>query len=408
MHEVPTPDELTTLLAAVRHDRKLLQRLILDLPAEASDELARVIDELGERLLVADEELRTQNEQLTQSARRLDLLIAVHQELFDNAPTAYLQTDQDGLVLRINAAARRLLRRPLAAAMSTTLVSLVRAEDRQSVRTLIGTLRASEPLVDVKPAEVVLARPGGSEIPVVIVGRRTNDGGSDQPLLHWEIDERRIEQPLSMRTSALRRIAAAAEVLAQQETRRLTLQQVVEQARSAVPACDDAGISVARSRERVETPAATGELAASCDQLQYVLDQGPCLHAINDTTPVLVRDVAHDERWPEFGPRAAVLGVGSMLILPMATARGTHGALNLYARRVDAFDDEDELIGQAYATHAGIALAHVDLEANLRTGLETRQEIGQAVGILMERHRMPATAAFELLVQASQQARQAA
>jgi GAF domain-containing protein len=148
-------------------------------------------------------------------------------------------------------------------------------------------------------------------------------------------------------------------------------------------------------------------MAARCDQLQYVLNEGPCLYAINainDTTPVLVRNVATDERWPEFGPRAAELGVGSMLALPLAAARGTLGALNLYAREVDAFDGEDELIGRAYATHAAIALAHIELENNLRIGLATRQEIGQAVGILMERHRINATSAFDLLVQASQQA----
>jgi PAS domain-containing protein/putative methionine-R-sulfoxide reductase with GAF domain len=399
----PTPDELMTFLAAVRTDRQLLQRY-LNGEAGMPEELAEVIDELGERLLVADEELRAQNEELAQSTRRLDLLVAVHQELFDNAPAAYLQSDEDGVLQRMNTAAARLLRRDLSARSSTTLVSLVRPEDRKAVRTLIGTLRTARVSDEVKPAEVVVVRPSGTQVPAVIIGRRSSDVGSARALLHFEIQERRTEATSAAEMSALTRIAEAAEVLAQQQTRLLTLEQVVQLAKAAVPHCDEAGVSVARAHRRVETPAATGELAARCDQLQYDLGEGPCLHAIDDTAPVLVSDVATDKRWPRFGPRAAALGVGSMLVLPLAAQRGTLSALNMYSQRTRAFDEEDQLIARAYATHAAIALAHVELESNLRTGLITRQEIGQAVGILMERHRLTASAAFEVLVEASQSA----
>ena len=46
---------------------------------------------------------------------------------------------------------------------------------------------------------------------------------------------------------------------------------------------------------------------------------------------------------------------------------------------------------------------YADLEANLRIGLETRELVGRAVGILMERHRVTAQLAFDMLVTASQE-----
>jgi GAF domain-containing protein len=143
-------------------------------------------------------------------------------------------------------------------------------------------------------------------------------------------------------------------------------------------------------------------MAAACDHLQERLGEGPCLGAIDDSRPIRVRDMTIEGRWPRFAPPAAELGVRSMLAVPLATPRGVAGALNLYARRPDAFDDDDELIAAALATHAGIAVAHAELEANLRIGLRTREEIGRAVGILMERHRVTASAAFDMLVLASQ------
>jgi hypothetical protein len=82
--------------------------------------------------------------------------------------------------------------------------------------------------------------------------------------------------------------------------------------------------------------------------------------------------------------------------------RGPLGALVHYVTETEAFDEEAEAIASAFGAHAGIALTHADLEGNLRTGLRTREEIGRAVGILMERHRVTVGAAFDMLVVASQ------
>ncbi|HLY34157.1 MAG TPA: ANTAR domain-containing protein, partial [Jatrophihabitantaceae bacterium] len=115
-----------------------------------------------------------------------------------------------------------------------------------------------------------------------------------------------------------------------------------------------------------------------------------------------VDDLRDDERWPEFATKASELGIRSVLAVPLMTTKGILGALNLYAHAPAAFDNDAETIASVFATHAAIALFHVELEANLRMGLSTREEIGRAVGILMERHRVSAARAFDMLVVASQ------
>jgi transcriptional regulator with GAF, ATPase, and Fis domain len=289
-------------------------------------------------------------------------------------------------------------------------------EDRAAFRRMITRLRTTTSGVPfappLEPLEVTAIGPDGTRTPIALTGRRSTDGDPRRVVLHWELQERArpiapAEAPAGPDkaqppTERLRAMAEAASDLARQQTPAMTLAHVAQQARTAVPACDEVGVTLVRAKGRIETPAATGELAAACDQLQYDLGEGPCLGALDDSTPVRVRDMANDSRWPRFGPRASMLGVGSMLALPLHAPRGTVGALNLYARATNAFDQDDELIGLAFATHAGIALAHAEMEANLRIGLETREEIGRAVGILMERHRVTAAAAFDMLVVASQ------
>ena len=207
--------------------------------------------------------------------------------------------------------------------------------------------------------------------------------------------------PVRDGSDAIRAIAGAALAIAGQETREATIAEIVRRAREAVPSCDDVGITLIRSRGRTEIPVAGG-LAAACVPLLFDPQIGPCRGVLDHAELVHIADTKDEERWPEFAAHAASLGVGSVLAAPMAAARGAIGVLSFVAAATCAFDEHDALVGSAYATHAGIALAHAELEANLRVGLQTREEIGRAVGILMERHRITAVGAFDMLVVASQ------
>ena len=78
------------------------------------------------------------------------------------------------------------------------------------------------------------------------------------------------------------------------------------------------------------------------------------------------------------------------------------GALNLFSRQAGAFTDESEHVGLMLAAHAAIAYGAARKEERMARGLLTQQVIGQAQGILMERHKITEERAFAVLVRASQ------
>jgi hypothetical protein len=102
--------------------------------------------------------------------------------------------------------------------------------------------------------------------------------------------------------------------------------------------------------------------------------------------------------------QAAELGVGSMMCFQLFVAGDQLGALNMYSRTRAAFDGESQDIGLLFApSDAAVALACAEHEANLRAGMDNRDVIGQAKGILMERHKLTADQAFGVLVRVSQE-----
>jgi GAF domain-containing protein len=170
---------------------------------------------------------------------------------------------------------------------------------------------------------------------------------------------------------------------------------------STVPHADECGITYVTGRSRIESRAPTGELPRAVDALQEEVGEGPCLDAVWREHVVRVADVAAEHRWPRFAQRAADLGVGSMLCFQLFVEGDQLGAMNVYARRPGAFDDESTEIGLMLASHAAVALSGAEHEETLRAGMTNRDVIGQAKGILMERYKLTADTAFGVLVRTS-------
>ena len=182
-----------------------------------------------------------------------------------------------------------------------------------------------------------------------------------------------------------------------------TLDAITTLAVATVPNAEDCSISYVFARKRVEPRAATSELPGKVDALQGEIGQGPCLEAVWEQEVVRVDDVRADERWPQFAAKASDLGVGSMMCFKLFVEGDQLGALNLYSRTPGAFDDECEEIARMLAAHASVALAGAQHESNLRKGMDNRDLIGQAKGILMERHKLTADQAFGVLARTSQE-----
>lgn len=80
----------------------------------------------------------------------------------------------------------------------------------------------------------------------------------------------------------------------------------------------------------------------------------------------------------------------------------TFGALNLYSSQPHAFTERSERVGWVFASHAAVAFASARNDAQLHEAIETRQEIGEALGIAMERYKLSEQRAFEVLKRLSQ------
>ena len=180
------------------------------------------------------------------------------------------------------------------------------------------------------------------------------------------------------------------------------LQSIVDAAAENVPGADYAGITLVSKRDQVSTPANSDELVTEIDRLQATTQQGPCLSSAREHKTVRSDDLSGETRWPEFSSAAAEAGVLSMLCLQLFVEDDALGALNLYSREPHAFTDESEDIGLLLAAHAAVAMIAVQREGNLRAALSSRDVIGQAKGILMERHKIGGDLAFQLLIRASQ------
>ncbi|RYE38098.1 MAG: ANTAR domain-containing protein, partial [Hyphomicrobiales bacterium] len=73
-----------------------------------------------------------------------------------------------------------------------------------------------------------------------------------------------------------------------------------------------------------------------------------------------------------------------------------------HSSEADAFDETAVSIGSTLATHAAIALITCQREEQFRDALVSRETIGQAKGMLMQRYSIDAAQAFVLLVTRSQ------
>ena len=160
---------------------------------------------------------------------------------------------------------------------------------------------------------------------------------------------------------------------------------------------------------RPMTVASTDALAAQVDEVQYGLDEGPCLHALRTGTLVSIEDLASDHRWTEYAATALQHGIRSSLSLPLSSGRDTVGAFNLYSRVAGSFGQLATRRAERFAQNASGALSiairladHVALTDQLRASLASRSVIDQAIGVLMAQRRITAAEAFAILRTTSQ------
>lgn len=207
-------------------------------------------------------------------------------------------------------------------------------------------------------------------------------------------------EPMSADALAIRLGDIARELQHEDDTDSM-MAGIVHAALELVPHVAEASVSLVTGHRTIESRAASSDLPRRVDALQSETGQGPCMDASYDKRVVSVPDLSTDQRWPDFSRAAVKLGARSMLSFQLFVNGDHLGALNLFGKEVGAFDAESERIGALVAAHAAVAVAGSRQVSQLTLALDTRDLIGQAKGILMERYKITAQQAFLLLSRAS-------
>jgi GAF domain-containing protein len=185
------------------------------------------------------------------------------------------------------------------------------------------------------------------------------------------------------------------------------LDKVTELASRVLPGEPVTSVTIVQ-RGRPSTVAASGRLARVLDETQYRLGRGPCLSAATTGQPSEILDTRAPTGWADFAAHAAELGCSSVLSFPLPVQELVSGALNVYAHRAPSADAATRDLVSRFAAYAVVPVSNmylyetaVEQAEHLRAALDSRAVIDQAKGILMERLKLSADQAFQVLARVS-------
>jgi len=179
--------------------------------------------------------------------------------------------------------------------------------------------------------------------------------------------------------------------------------ELAEHAAVEIPGAQYAGVTVTRNARHIETPATTHKWPLLLDEIQQRHREGPCLTAAWEEKTVHLANMETDERFPLYARDAlAQTPIRSVMAFQLWIAGETMGALNVYAETPNTFSAETKAVGQVFAAHSSVAWNAARRDEQFKKALASRDVIGQAKGMLMERYSVSAIQAFDLLRKLSQ------
>ena len=179
--------------------------------------------------------------------------------------------------------------------------------------------------------------------------------------------------------------------------------ELAEHAAVEIPGAQYAGITVTRNAKHIDTPAATHKWPILLDEIQQRHREGPCLTSAWEEKTIHVADLETDQRFPLYRRDALEqTPIRSIMSFQLFIAGQTMGALNVYAEQPHAFGPQTKVIGLIFAAHSSVAWNSARRDEQYKRALASRDIIGQAKGMIMERYGVDAVQAFELLRKLSQ------
>jgi GAF domain-containing protein len=201
-------------------------------------------------------------------------------------------------------------------------------------------------------------------------------------------------------------------LLLSEQTVSSALELITSLARDTLAGSVGSGVTLLNGDGEPTTSAATDPLVERLDQLQYFIDEGPCLTALREQSVVRSVRLADETRWPTWTRQARALGAGSVMSAGLHTDHGPLGAVKVYSHDPDAFSFEQEDLLRRFAAQAAILVRNIQtaravarVSDELKQTLRAREIISTARGIVMARKSLNAEGAYRHLLKLSHQAR---
>ena len=212
--------------------------------------------------------------------------------------------------------------------------------------------------------------------------------------------------PLTEELSAV--FARMSGLLLSAETVENSLGLLCALAQETVPGASGAGVSIIDERGR-RSSGSTDERVEQADDLQYELDEGPCLTASATRELVKMDDLATDTRWPRWTAAAVRLGLRAAMSAPMVAGDVSVGALKVYAEEPGTFDAAAENRLRLFASQSAIFVTNLRtheradrLSEGMRAAFRSRDSLSMAKGLLMGRDAVDEETAFRTLLARAQ------
>jgi ANTAR domain/GAF domain len=181
------------------------------------------------------------------------------------------------------------------------------------------------------------------------------------------------------------------------------LEELTAGAARFVPGAQYAGLSLISPKGHIETPAYTHKYPVMLDDIQRRCHEGPWISAAWEQRVIRIDDLSAEQRWPRYRRDAiSATPIRSILSLQLFALPKRMGALNLYAESTGVFDEDSVELGLIFATDTALIYDIVRRDEQFKRALASRDIIGQAKGVIMERFNIDAAQAFELLKGLSQ------
>jgi len=183
----------------------------------------------------------------------------------------------------------------------------------------------------------------------------------------------------------------------------MVLERIVQAAASCCGSTAGVGLLLLDRDQQLRYVAAAGRPRRALAGSQVRLGEGPSVDAFLQDAPVASRDLAGESRWPDLRPLALAAGIRAWLSTPVRQRHGPIGVLDFACTDPRPWQPQDLAAANAFARLlvATLQLARARqlqaLSPALRFAVEHDARIEQARDVIMERERLAAVAAVQLL-----------